>query len=165
MSFDIDAELQKTFEEAVRPYAPIDPMAANALRTPQDWQRLQEIKEAAHTRIEAANRQYEAQYASRVAATRKRLIDEAGMPTHDVAVPVGRDRFNKDAINREAHKAVRGDHEALIAHIHDDERADIDALQDAALRRDQNLGKARERFNTVTDRRTGLDRRAPVCSR
>ena len=165
MAFDIDAELQKTFEEAVRSYEQANGSDANSLRTAEDWKKLRQIKEATQDRIDMANRQYDADYHMRVASVRKRLIDEVGRPIHDLPVPVGRDRFNKDAINRQAHTEVRGEHEALIAHIRDSEKTQISALQKDARQRDRLFGKAEADFNMVTDRRGGFDRRTPSRSR
>lgn len=165
MRFDIDAELQKTFEKAVRPYEPIDSPNGDSLRTAEDWQKLQAIQKATEERVVAATERYYEDYDARVADVRKRLIDEAGRPIHDMPGPVGKDRFNKDAINRIAHQEVQNAREQVIDGIEDDGRRQVAALQREARDRDRHLGLAKDDFNKVRDRRDGVDRRAPTRSR
>ncbi len=163
MSFDIETELKKTFDEAVMSHE------AKSLRTTEDWQKLVEIRDAATERINEVTERYLDEYDTRVEIVRKRLIDKAGEQNFDHPAPVGRDKFDAKAINRQAHREVQQDHERVIAQIRDDKTTTLETLKDEARQRDlppmQTHGKAKEHFNQARDQRSGIDRRAPSRSR
>lgn len=155
MSFDITKELQKTFDEAVMSHE------AKSLKTPQDWQKLVEVREAATDRIGAETERYLDEYNTRFEIVSERLIDEAAEKHFDHPTPIGRDKFDEKAINRQAHREVQGDHERMITQIRDDETIALASLQDEAAQRNLPHGKAKEQFNQARDQRSGTDRRAP----
>ena len=161
MSFNIEEELQKTFHEAVQQHE------AKTLRTPEDWRALINIQNETAELIRDANERYLSEYDTRVEVVRKRLIDQAGRLNFDHPTPFGNDRFDGDATNRQANREVQFDHMRVIEQIKDFEVQKTEGLKSTAHDRDhhrdqsrENIhGKAREAFESVSDRRKGPDRR------
>lgn len=163
MTFDITKELEKTFQEAVMRHE------ARSLKTPEDWARANAVKEDGEKERAAFEEKYRDEYDSRVEIVRKRLIKEAGALGLDHPVPKSRDRFDGEAIKRQAHREVQRDHDRVLQQSRDNEAAKLLALQKEARERERSPSVAqnpiKEQFRAVSDRRTGHDRRAPVRSR
>lgn len=159
MSFDISKELKKTFDEAVMSHE------ASSLKTPEDWQELVKIRKATTDRINAETEKYFDEYDTRVEVVRQRLNNEAAELNLDHPTPIGKDKFDEKAIDRQAHREVQGDHERMIMQIRDEERFSLETLQKEAAQRNLPHGKAKEHFNQARDQRSGMDRRAPIRHR
>lgn len=153
MSFDTEYALQDIFREAVKEHLVLN------LTTDADWARFRRISETARDQIEIENKSYRRDYKARIDKARQEILRKAGSLTHDHPTPHGIDRFDKDAINREAQRIVRHDHERRLCTIREQEIGSYEELQRDIRTRDQNKGRARVSFTRATDRRSGPDRR------
>ena len=88
MSFDIEVELQKTFDKAVLRFE------AKSLSTPEDWRRHVDIRKIATDRISTATERYFDEYDTRVGTVSQRLINEAAKLNLDHPTPISRDKFD-----------------------------------------------------------------------
>ena len=120
MTYSQSREIRSIFERATKR------KQAQSLRTPADFQKSREIIARHDKAIASATRDYRAEYATRVEMITKRLINKAAQKdksfTHRF---FGRDRFDKSAILRQAHREVRFDHNQTISRI---ERSETNEL-------------------------------------
>jgi hypothetical protein len=73
-----------------------------------EWQDFLKVRQDHEKQRNFAKRAYDLEYDERVAMARVRLINKAGAKDRDYNPRwFGRDRFDKDAINRQAHRIVR----------------------------------------------------------
>jgi hypothetical protein len=135
------------------------------LRTPQDWDRFNEIKDTAKQHEREETEYYQREKPLLLAAARKEIIDKAGSLTLDHPSPFGTDRFNKDAIERQAHAQVENDHQARLLGIKARESDGYAELRHDIHAREGVRDHAREAFARSTDRRDGQDRRMPTRNR
>lgn len=165
LSIDITKELQKTFDKAIMQHE------AKSLTQGQDWKQARTIIERGEKERAAIERKYRNEYDTRVEIVRKRLSKEAGECKLNHPTPKGRDKFDRQAINRQAHREVKLDHKRVLQQSLDKQNHKLQALQDKARKRDQkkqlskSTCKARDQFAQVSDRRAAPDRRAPTRSR
>lgn len=154
MTLDIAKELQKTFDEAVMQHE------ARSLKQGQDWRQAREIIERGKADRAMHEDKYAREFDTRVEIVRKRLINEAGSLNHEHPSPGGRDRFDHEAIDRQAHREVRLDHERVLQQSHAAQDQAMLALQEGASQRDvaKTQGKARGQFTTASDRRQQPER-------
>ncbi|MFD0917257.1 hypothetical protein ACFQ14_12625 [Pseudahrensia aquimaris] len=105
---------------------------------------------------------YEAEYDTRIEAARKRLIDQAAGKDRAFTYPhVGRDRFDKSAIDRQARREVRREHLGDIRQLEHRERETKDAFLDDCTHRQDLKKDVKRDFRNATDRRKLIDRRKP----
>lgn len=128
---------------------------AKVLRRPEDWQAYQGIATQFDTLREAAKQDFTETYATRVETRLKALSDQTGRPTRDLTLH-GRDRFNRDALERQAHRDVRHDHDNHLARIDRDETTALEGLLSEFQARDRPMGQAKQDFA-----KAAVDRPAP----
>ena len=129
----------------------------------EDWHEYRKINETHEAQRQAVERDFELSYGEHFAAARQRLIDEAGTkPLDHVPRLIGRDRFDKKAIDRQAKIEVRHAYRSALDGIDRAEARQIEGL----LQRVEQKNKVREAslrdFARATDRRSGPDRRRRV---
>jgi len=159
MTLDITKELQKTFDKAVMQHE------AKSLKQGQDWEQARTIIERGDTQRADLEDKYQQEYDTRVEIVHKRLIDEAGEFNLNHPAPGARDKFDSEAVNRQAHREVQRDHERVLQQSRDAQHSKMQILQETARQRDLPHGKVKEQFTQVNDRRKEPDRRAPTRSR
>lgn len=125
-----------------------------------DWNELQQINEKHESQRRFVERDFELSYGDRFAAARKQLIDEAGdKARHLVPRHIGRDRFDKEAIDRQARLQVRHAYRNALDRIDREEAHQIEALLERANQRNQPKETPLRAFARAIDRRGGPDRR------
>ena len=103
-----------------------------------EWHSFQEVRRAHDFRRQELEQRFTESQGERIAEARKRLIDEAaGKPLDLVPRWLGRDRFDKTAIDRRARLAVTHAHRQEMRRIDDDEVKAIDRLLEASDHRRQ----------------------------
>jgi len=133
---------------------------AEMIREPRFWQALTRLQERCNAARGRENDLFAARHAERVAATRRRLIDEAGRKDVDLKPRfAGIDRLSPEATLRDARRLVRDAHQRRLDRIDDFEHRTLDRL----VRRAQEAEMVREHacaaFLRAADRRTGPQRR------
>lgn len=133
--------------------------AARNLRA-EDWHAYRKINETHEELRQAVERDFELSYGERVAAARQRLIDEAGTKPRDL-VPrmLGRDRFDRKAIDRQARIEVRQACRSALDGIDREEARQIEAMLERAAQKNKVREASLRDFARATDRRSGPDRR------
>lgn len=159
MSFNIDWEMAEMFHEAVMLHE------AQKLRRPEDWQKADELITLGKAERKQMQEAYELEYDTRHEMKRQQIIDDAGRKKFDHPTPFGRDKFDSDAINRQAHREVQHDHQNDLQASRDNEKQEMENLQETARKRDEKEGILREDFEKSKDRRQQVDRRGPTRSR
>lgn len=159
MSFNIDWEMAEMFHEAVMLHE------AQKLRRPEDWQKADELITQGKAERKQMQEAYELEYDTRHEMKRKAIIDDAGRKKLDHPTPFGHDRFDSDAIDRQAHREVQHDHQNDLQASRDNEKQEMENLQETARKRDEKEGILKDDFEKSTDRRQQGDRRGPTRSR
>lgn len=127
-----------------------------------DWARYRQIQDTYEERKRLECREYAREYPTRVEAARKQLIDKAAEKNRDLTHRIfRRDRFDKDAINRQAHRMVRDDHALALARLKAGKDGDIGTLLGAAEKRQEAGKRLLKDFSHAADRRSGVSRRGP----
>tara|TARA_R110002074_G_scaffold399160_1_gene591930 strand:+ start:338 stop:793 length:456 start_codon:yes stop_codon:yes gene_type:complete len=134
------------------------------LRTQDDWDSFNTIDKDARDRTKDEVDGFERDRNARVAATSKKLIDEAGELNLEHPAPFGTDKFDRAAIERQAVTQVFNEHWSTLLGIKSDEADAYVALGDEIRARENTRGLARESFNQSTDRRMSIERRGPTRS-
>lgn len=126
----------------------------------EDWHAYRKINETHEAQRQAVERDFELSYGERVAAARQRLIDEAGTKPRDL-VPrmLGRDRFDRKAIDRQARIEVRQACRSALDGIDREEARQIEAMLERAAQKNKMREASLRDFARATDRRSGPDRR------
>jgi hypothetical protein len=155
MSSPYSDDLKSTFDKC----AHLQREAEKTL-TPSERVVFQKLTEKHDGRMRFERRRYELEYKTRVEVARKELIDQAGSKGRTF-IPIwgGADRFDKAAIDRQAHRQVRHNHEKLMGRMNEAKAAEQDAFLDQCHHRRQQREKPRRDFARAADRRSGLDRR------
>lgn len=105
-------------------------------------------------------RVFELEYKTRLEVATKRVINRAGKkPLDHKPRWFSQDRFEKSAIERQAHREIIGKHQALLSHIKRMELKELNVLVDRAAFRQSQREKPKQDFQRASDRRSGLDRR------
>lgn len=141
--------------------------AAQSFKEGRDWEQANDIIERGKAdRINLEDR-YRLEYDMRVEVVRKRLIDKAGEFNLDHPTPSGNDKFDEDAIKRQAHREVQFGHENDLQQSRETQNAQMDELQGAAHNRNLTKKKnlAKNEFELVSDRRKAPDRRIKTKSK
>lgn len=148
MSINISEELRRTFDLAsLRQEASKDLTAAQ-------WKEFRQIKQTYDERRRFEDRQFKAEYPTRVEIARKRLINQAGEKKKDFKHRwFGQDRFDRSAINRQAHRNVRAQHVQLISGIDRQETRDLHAFFNRCRQHHEQREKPKQEFNRAADRR------------
>ncbi|MGI9506904.1 MAG: hypothetical protein ACR2RE_28010 [Geminicoccaceae bacterium] len=153
---DLFKEIKQTFDLAT-----LKREASNIL-TGKEWEAFQKITHDHARQHRFAKRAYELEYDERVAMARVRLINKAGNKDRGFKPPwSSTDRFDKEAINRQAQKIVRHAFLNEQVRIEGSEAKEISNLienSEAARTKREKLGRD---FERATDRRRGSDRRIP----
>lgn len=103
---------------------------------------------------------YQSEYQTRVEAERKRLIDKAGEKNKSYQHRgMGADKFDGDAITRQAERNVRQDHERMLARLDQQETEIVDGILERAGHRKEQHENPKRHFQKAVDRRSGQDRR------
>lgn len=125
-----------------------------------DWHELQKINAAHEAQRRAVEQDFELNYGERFAAACRRLIDDAGKKPRDL-VPrmIGRDRFDRKVIDREARIQVRQAYRSALDGIDREEARQIEGLLERTGHRNRVKDKSKRDFTMATDRRGGPDRR------
>lgn len=125
-----------------------------------DWSAYRHIQESCTQRRSILEQDFALTYGDHVAEARKRLIDEASGRSLDYVPRLfGRDRFDRGAIDRQAHKEVHLAHRSALARIDQDEARQIEGLLARAGQRSKAGERLQRDFTTTTDRRGGPERR------
>ena len=160
MSSRINEMLRSTFETATLR------KEAQTLRRAPEWAELKTIQNR-HAKLRSdADQRFRAEYKTRVEQERQRLIHKAGSKTRDHIWKVfGADKFDKAAMDRQAHRNVRHRHHKLQARLERLEKRDLSALLSRSAETARLREKPRQAFERATDRRSGVDRRQRIRSR
>ena len=153
MTFNIDWEMAEMLHEAQK------------LRRPEDWQKADELIKLGKAEREQMQEKYELEYDTRHEMKRQQIIDDAGRKKFDHPTPFGRDKFDSDAIDRQAHREVQHDHQNDLQASRDNEKQEMENLQETARKRDEKEGILKDDFEKSKDRRQQEDRRGPTRSR
>jgi hypothetical protein len=159
MTTDIELGMAEMFRDATKQSVVLE------LRTPQDWDRFNEIKDMAKQHEREETEYFQREKPLLLATARKELIDKAGSLTLEHPSPFGTDRFNKDAIERQANMQVENDHQARLLGIKARESDGYAELSYDIQAREGVRDHARDAFARSTDRRDGQDRRIPTRDR
>lgn len=126
----------------------------------EDWKRYRQIVDGYEKLRRFETREYQLTYETRVEVARKKLIDAAGAKTRGL-VPrlLGRDGFDRAAIDRQAHRVVLHNHEQALSRLDEAEIDRINDLLSSALRHQKRQAELKSDFEQATDRRSGIDRR------
>lgn len=104
---------------------------AKRLETPQDWQRFQDIQQRGAQTRQNEQMSFRQDYPARLADAREAILNERAARHYTHPAPqsaVGRDRFNKDQIERQAHLRVHSAHHQTLAKIDMQERREVQSL-------------------------------------
>ncbi len=104
---------------------------AKRLETPQDWQRYQDIQQRSAQTRQHEQMSFRRDYPARLADARKAILNERSAHHYTHPAPqsaIGRDRFNKDQIERQAHLRVHSAHQQTLAKIDMQENREIQTL-------------------------------------
>lgn len=154
MGFSITNELRRTFD-----LASLRLDAAKKLNG-EEWRDYAKIKKDFDSKRQFEQRRFQLEYKTRVDAARKRLINEAGTPVRDyVPFFARRDRFDRQAITRQAQIEVRDAHDKTMASLDQLETRSINGLLERAGERVRSQPKPARDFEKATDRRSGQERR------
>lgn len=125
-----------------------------------DWRELRTINETHQGRRRSVVEDFELSYGRRVAAASQRLIDEAGDKPLDLNPrSLGRNRFDRGAIDRQAHLEVNLARRHALGRIDRDEARAIEGLLARADQKNQAREVAKRDFAGAADRRGGANRR------
>lgn len=93
---------------------------AKHLRSPQDWQHVQDIQSQSAQAKAYEQVSFRDEYSARLADAREAILKERGSWTYTHPAPKSaarRDRFDKDQIDRQAHLRVHNAHAQTMAKI------------------------------------------------
>lgn len=131
-----------------------------------EWKELQGIKKKFLNQAKFEKRAHELEYDTRVEVMRKRLSNQAGSKTRDFKRRwFGNDRFDKAAIDRQAHRLVRNQLHQSLGRLEIQETRAINALMDRSEHRQHLREKPKQDFNKKADRRQGERRQSRTISR
>jgi len=154
MAFSITDDLKKTFALAT-----LRREAAKILN-PREWKELQKIKDRYDAQKRFEKRSHELEYKTRVEVARKRLINQAAQARKEFQPIWARnDRFDKEAIERQARRQVKAGFKRLIEKFEASEAREIEGLLNRCEHRRKLREKPRKDFTKAAERRRGLERR------
>lgn len=147
-------ELRKVFGKAVLQHEAAKNLSGD------DWAIYQKIQGHHVARVRLATRHFEDEYQTRFEVERKRIIDQGGRKDLNLVHRwFGKDSFNAGAVDRQADRVVRQEHERLLLKLDDQKEAALAKLF-AANERRQDIGdKLKRDFKKAADRRSVPDRR------
>lgn len=153
----IEDDLRRAFDQASLK------RAAKALLTGAEWQTYRGI-EAVHDKQRAhEERLFKSEYDTRVEAARKRLIDEAAGKAKKYNLRwMGADHFDKDAINRQAHRTVQQAHHRRLTAIDKKKSEELTRLIETCEARRAQSQRFSSDFAQAADRRSGAERRSEI---
>jgi hypothetical protein len=128
--------------------------------TKEEWPDFMKMRQGYEGQRRFAKRAFELEYDERVAMARVRLINKAGQKNLTLKPRwAGGDRFDKDAINRQAHREVRHAHRNDLARIERDEIRDTQQQIESSKVQRAFREMPKHDFNRAADRRSGAERR------
>lgn len=155
MNTSITGELKRSFDLASLR------KEAKTLNRPEHWAEINRITTRCDKARQREERLHAAFFDTRVEMARRRLIDEAGTIGRDLKpLSFGDDRFDRNAITRQAQRLVLKSHERRLARIDELERRSLGAVVDRARQENPSPAPARDEFTRVANRRDGKDRRS-----
>lgn len=126
----------------------------------REWNSYQKMVKTQKAEIDKVKQTYKDQYQTRVEQARLRLINKAGRKTREFKPRwIGDDLFNKDAINRQAHRDVQNAHQRHIQTLNSSHLDKQQAFIDRSASRQAQQGKPTREFNRKVDRRNSDERR------
>ena len=133
---------------------------------PEEWVTYRDVSKGFEDTRHTANRAYDLNYASRVDAVQKRLIDEAASVKRNL-VPrfLGSASFDRAEINQRAQNEVRAAHKKEIAGIDKRECGILRGMLEGVQARAALQEKPMRDFQNAADRRNGQDRRVQSWTR
>lgn len=150
----IDHDLRRAFDLASLK------SEAKIILTAGEWQTYRKIEDVHDRQRRVEERRYRNEYETRVEAARKKLIDAAGTKGRNFTHRwIGTDHFDKDAIERQARRAVQDAHHRRLAAIDDMQAKDIRRLLKNCEHSRALSKQLKGDFSLATDRRTGPERR------
>jgi hypothetical protein len=131
-----------------------------------DWAVYRQIEEAHDERVRQAQRDHMELYETRVELAKKQLIDKAASKTQGFAPPwLGQDRFDKSAIDRQAHRMVADGHARHLTRLEDQKDQQIAELLKTANRRLTLSTEIKEQFAEAARQQPDQDpRQGPTRS-
>lgn len=156
--FNITRELQNTFHEAIRKDA------AKSLKTPQDWENLRKLEDQYGKDNHTEEQRYLNEYDKRADKVRAHKMNETRKPRLTGPKPPGQNA-NTESFEAAVHRQVQQDHERDMQLLKDRLISDTLDLLETARAKNQVRGKSKQEFNTVNDRRSGVERRKSMRSR
>ena len=155
MQTDLDLGVTTMFRDATQQNL------MQVLKTPQDWQRFDKIRNAARAAEWREKTSFADNKPDLLTEALKDVINEAGSRKYEYPTPYGTDRFGRSANEAEARRRVEHAHQNRLTKIREDEGFAYARLKQDIRTREQNRDIPRQEFNRVTDRRSGPDRRMP----
>lgn len=133
---------------------------AEAKYTADEWRHYQEIRRDHAVQRRDLEQEFERDYPNRFEKARQKLIDDAGSkPLDFIPKWLGRDRFDKSAIDRQARIRVLKDHRDDVAVVDKSELKALGAIKKKAEERQALRHMPTRDFQEATDRRLEPDRR------
>jgi len=125
-----------------------------------EWKVYQKITNRFADQKRFEQRAFELEYKTRVEVARKRLINQAGQVRKSFQPVWARnDRFDRDAITRQAHRQVKAGFKQLMEKFEVSEVREIEGLLNRSEHRRKLREKPRHDFARAVDRRRGMERR------
>lgn len=154
MTLDIAAEIKTAFDLASkRREAALNLNGA-------EWKEYQQIRRNFELLRQQENRKNLSLFTTRVEIARKALIDKAASKPRDFKARfAAADKFDAQALTRQARRQVTRQHQNNLARIDIRESEAIEALLERSVYRQKLAEKPRRDFARAADRRSGMDRR------
>ncbi|MEM9733634.1 MAG: hypothetical protein AAF903_09155 [Pseudomonadota bacterium] len=154
MSFEPSKELKQVFH-----LASLRSFARQNLKG-DEWQAVSTLMDRMKRERAAEEKDYRANYDTRVETARRALIDKAGAKSNEFKPPqFGVDRFDENAIERQAHRMVHAEHSARMAGLDQLETSELERLTQPAHKRMAEQQDVRVQFQRSSDRRVLPSRR------
>ena len=150
----LSGQVRDTFNKALRQRE-----AAQNLNG-EEWAQFRKIRNDCAAQIRGEQRLFELDYQTRFEVARKRRINEAGAKQKTFKPRwLGSDKFDSQAIARQADRDVRHAHAQVIAHLEAKRDEALDALLQRSEHRQRLRDKPKQDFAKAANRRSGRDRR------
>ena len=133
---------------------------AGAIKTGPQWQRVRAIQERCDKLRKQETRLFKERYLTRVEMQVNALMHKAGRKTLEHKPRFGGvDRFDRDALLRQARRQVAAQHHKRLMVIDHEETRGLEKEMRRAKSENLRKGHAREAFTKTVDRKAAKDRR------
>jgi hypothetical protein len=147
-------ELRKVFGKAVLQHEAAKHLSGD------EWAIYQKVQGHHADGVRLEMRRFENEYETRFEVERKRIIDQGGRKDLNLVHRwFGKDSLNVGAVDRQADRAVRQEHERLLLKLDAQKEAELAKLFAANERRLGMSNELKQDFEKAADRRSGPDRR------